>query len=415
MRIWDASSGTELLDFVAHGATVRAAIFSPDGKQVVSCSKAEVHVWDSATGKLLASLTVPAGGTGLAFSPDGQRLAVVGTDKQTRVLDVAANKVLFTVPAEAAAFSPAGKLLATAAESVVLRDAGNGKELHKLDGAGANVSSLCFSRDGSRLLASGGKTLAVVVWDVAGHQVLFNQKLWVTAALSPDGQRLAAGGDRQVRFWDLKTGSELSPLHGLDHWVIGLAYSPDGKSFATATGEPLTGVQELDDNSPFAMFVKMMVPAALPERAALEVRVWDAAAAQEGRPLMTGKAPGVFAFRRDGLLAIGLDGAIELWVVGSLCVAIYRVLDNRRNRFRRDSTGLAVFRLGQTASTFTPLLALRRNAASGNVLSRHDPGIVDYMLPRMDAPRVFGIRGHKLDAAIDAMRPSRPITSSFKP
>jgi eukaryotic-like serine/threonine-protein kinase len=313
VRIWDAWSGKKLLDIPAHSATVRAAVFSPDSKRVVSCSKSEAQVWDSSRGKLLATLTVPSGGAGLAFSPDGQRLAVVGADKQARVLDVAANKVLFTVPAEAVAFCPAGKLLATAAESVVLRDAANGKELQRLDGAGAGVSSLRFSGDGSRLVASGGKSLAVVVWDVAGRQVLFNRKLWVTAALSPDGQRLAAGGDRQVRFWDLKTGTELPPLHGLDHWVIGLAYSPDGRSFATATGEPLSGVQELDDDSIGALFIKMMVPAALPERAAVEVRVWDAAAAQEGRPLATGKAPGPLAFRRDGLLALGRDGAIELW------------------------------------------------------------------------------------------------------
>jgi WD40 repeat protein/tRNA A-37 threonylcarbamoyl transferase component Bud32 len=313
VRIWDAGSGKRLLDIQAHNAAVRAAVFRPDGKQIASCSKTEVQLWDSDTGKLLATLTVPGGGSGLAFSPDGQRLAVVGTDKQARVLDVAANKVLFTVPAEAVAFSPAGKLLVTAAESVVLRDATDGKELHKLDEAGPGVTSLRFSGDGNRLVASGGKSLAVVVWDVAGRQVLFNQKLWVTAALSPDGQRLAAGGDRQVRFWDLKTGTELPPLHGLDHWVIGLAYSPDGQSFATATGEPLSGLQDIDDNSIGALFVKMMVPAALPERASVEVRLWDAAAAQEGRPLATGKAPGVFAFRRDGLLAIGRDGAIELW------------------------------------------------------------------------------------------------------
>jgi WD40 repeat protein len=313
VRVWDAWSGKKLLNFPAHSATVRAAVFSPDGQRIVSCSKDEVRVWDGATGKLLAPLAAPSGGAGLAFSADGKRLAVVGTDKQTRVIDVAANKVLFTVPAASVAFSPDGKLLVTAAESVVLRDAADGKELHKLDGAGAGVTSLSFSGDGRRLVASGGKSLAVVVWDVAGRQILFNQRLWVTAALSPDGQRLAAGGDRQVRFWDLKTGTELPPLHGLDHWVLGLAYSPDGQSFATATGDPLSGLQELGDNSVGTLFLQMSVGAILPQRASFEVRVWDAPAAQEGRPLATGNGLGALAFRRDGLLALGRDGAIELW------------------------------------------------------------------------------------------------------
>ncbi len=313
VAVWDAWTGKKLLDFAAHATTVRAAAFSPDGKRIVSCSKNDVRIWNAADGKLLATLTSPAGGTALSFSPDGKRLAIAGTDKQTRVCDVAANKVLFAVAAEAVAFSPDGKLLVTAAANVVLRDADDGKELHKLDEAGTGVTSLQFSADGRRLVASGGKSLAVVVWDVGTRRAVFNQRLWVTAALSPDGQRLAAGGDRQVRFWDLTTGSELPALHGLDHWVLGLAYSQDGRSLATATGDPLSAVQELGDNSLGSLFLQMAVPALLPQRAALEVRLWDAAAAQEGRPLASGKGLGALAFRRDGLLALGRDGAIELW------------------------------------------------------------------------------------------------------
>jgi WD40 repeat protein len=316
VRIWDAWSGKLLVEFRDHSSTVRAAVFSPDGRQVVSCSRDEVRVWDSATGKPVTPLVVECPTAGLAFSPDGKRLAIVGTDKQTRVVGVATNKVLFTVPAESVAFSPDGKLLVTAAEGLVLRDAADGKELHKLDGAVAGAPSLRFSGDGSRLVASGGKTSAVVVWDVADRRVLFNQSIGMSAALSPDGQRLAAGGDRQVRFWDLKTGTELTPLHGLDHWVIGLAYSPDGRSFATMTADPLHSMPATDDNSLGGMFGQMLIAASqqwLPQRTSVEVRVWDAPAVQEGRPLATGKNLGTLAFRRDGLLALGRDGAIELW------------------------------------------------------------------------------------------------------
>ncbi|MFI5337940.1 MAG: WD40 repeat domain-containing protein, partial [Opitutales bacterium] len=268
-----------------------------------------------ASGKPLPPLAAASGGAGLGFSPDGQRLAVVGVDKQAQVFDVAANKLLFTVPAKSVAFSPDGKLLVTAARSVVLRDAADGKELHQFSEAGEGVSSLRFNADGTRLVASGGKTAAVVVWEVASRRIVFNQTAGITAALSPDGQRLAAGGDRQVRFWDLKSGAELPTLHGLDHWVLALNYSPDGQSFATATGDPLSAFKEMGDNSLGSMFAQMFVQAALPARASIEVRVWDAAAAQEGRPLTTAKGPGALAFRHDGLLAIGRDDAIELWDV----------------------------------------------------------------------------------------------------
>ncbi len=131
--------------------------------------------------------------------------------------------------------------------------------------------------------------------------------------MSVDGQQLAVGGDRQVRFWDLKSGTELPALHGLDHWVIGLAYSPDGRSFATATSDPLYSAPQLEDNSMGAMFLNMMLRSTLKQGAPVEVRIWDAPAVQEGRLLAKGKDFGALAFRRDGLLAIGRDGAIDLW------------------------------------------------------------------------------------------------------
>jgi WD40 repeat protein/tRNA A-37 threonylcarbamoyl transferase component Bud32 len=312
LRVWDAWGSKNLLDFSAHGGAIRAAVFSPDGRRIVSCSKDEVRVWDAVTGKLLMPVDVPSGGAGMSFSPDGQRLAIVGTDKQARIFDLAAKKVLFTIPAENVAFSPDRKLLATAAERVVLRNAADGKEIGKLEGE-AGLSSLRFSGDGRRLVATSGKTTAVAVWDMATHRVLFNQKVGAAAALSSDGQQLAVGGDRQVRFWDLNSGAELTPLHGLNQWVIGLAYSPDGRSFATATGDPLYSAPELDDNSFGAMFLNMMLQSTLKQGAPVEVRVWDAPVAQEGRLLTTGTDLNSLAFRRDGMLAIGRGGTIELW------------------------------------------------------------------------------------------------------
>ncbi len=310
IRLWDAWRGTLLLDVLQHSATVRAAVFAPDGKWVISCSSKEVLRWDAATGTNVKAIGPENGGKGLALRRDGKRLAVLGADKQARVFDPA-NKLVYSVPAEVVAFSPDGKLLATAASGVVLRDAATGKEIRKLEDAGTGVTSLQFSGDSTRLAAA-GSALAVVVWDVAASRVLFNQKVGATATLSPDGQRLAVGGDRHVRFWDLSTGQELPRMHGLDYWVVGLAYSADGRSFATATADPLV-IPEAEGGDLGAMFLQMMLASALKQGPGVHVRIWDAHAAQEARPLPVGKSPSALAFRQDGLLAIGRDGAIELW------------------------------------------------------------------------------------------------------
>jgi WD40 repeat protein len=89
-KVWDADSGRLLHSLGGHPFEVNAVAFSPDGKWIATASGGRypqgygpeyeapgaVTVWDAATGQVVWPRTNRSGAViGVAFSPDGSRLA----------------------------------------------------------------------------------------------------------------------------------------------------------------------------------------------------------------------------------------------------------------------------------------------------------------------------------------------------
>ncbi len=126
-KVWDVATGKEVHTLAGHTSLVISAVFSPDGKLVVT-----------------ASLTTPprcgmwrrVGGAhpgrprrwlySAVFSPNGKLVVTASGDNTAKVWDVATGEEVYTLaghvgPVNSAVFSPDGKLVVTASDDATAR------------------------------------------------------------------------------------------------------------------------------------------------------------------------------------------------------------------------------------------------------------------------------------------------------
>ena len=172
--------GAYCRSFLKHGDLVNSAVFSPDGKYVVTASYDHTaRICDAQTGK---PVTEPMKHRdyvySAAFSPDGEFVVTASGDHTARIWDARTGKPV-TEPMKhensvnSAVFSPDGKYVVTASYDHTAR-----------------------------------------IWDAqTGKPVTepMKHEKWVNSAVfSPDGKFVVtASGDHTARIWDSKTGKPM--------------------------------------------------------------------------------------------------------------------------------------------------------------------------------------------------------------
>ncbi len=244
----------------AHGAIVYASVFSPDGRFLASRSAGgNVSLWEVASGNLVKTFEDVNGGVrAIGFSNDGRQIAYSPADDQVAIVQWKTGEQLTKLSLDAddkvsrLEFTPVhNSLLVTSKKAVKLWDLSTKKLLRKFP---ATWYYALHHRNHLLATADGSK---VYLWDIKNGQrirsfdALQGSAKVMSFAFSPDGKRLAVGWmpDRRARrvpedfkfavIYDVESGRVVFEPDGHAERVRAVAFSPDGRWFASGSRETL--------------------------------------------------------------------------------------------------------------------------------------------------------------------------------
>jgi len=313
----DAGTGAEVRRIASSGGR---ATFSPDGRLLAVSGPEAVEILDVATGQRTTSLPYGTGedrarhdrmfhdeGPDLSFSPDGKRL-VVATDPP-KVWDLTTGRTEFALIGHegrvmGVAFGPDGRKVATAGADTTVRlwDAKNGSELEILRGHLEIAGCLAFHPDGWALASGGRHSAEVKVWDLTRHPEYRRIPISSSQALHFGGGRklLAIDTFGQILTHDSNAGTlrRGAILDVTSDWItpaVTADFSDDGSLVATiAHDRNVTKLYDVATGQETAALTRLPSPATMVDISAdgsrvlamgmkridldpnRDIRVWDA-------------------------------------------------------------------------------------------------------------------------------------------
>jgi WD40 repeat protein/tRNA A-37 threonylcarbamoyl transferase component Bud32 len=251
IKLWEIPTCYHLATLYGHHNEVWCVAFSRDSKWIVSGSKdMTAKIWSATTTSTDNSLTnamVPLG-----FSPSGNRLLALGFDKTLQLWDVPERKIL-TNPCpqykdnDRTGFSVSKDLntlvVGRRNGTVDIFSLKTGKLEKSFEAHSDPVVWLCISDD-NRYLAT-ATAEEIKLWDLSSGTLLMKKgdsesqslgdKFSGPLAISPDGRILAGtGSGYTVELWEIPAGTKIATCRGHKWTIWDVKFFPDLRYLITA-------------------------------------------------------------------------------------------------------------------------------------------------------------------------------------
>ncbi len=270
-----------IITTVALSEPPRHLVWSPDGQELALLGT-QAQTVEPVTGQTQERF--PAVGVQtLTYTPDGRLIAFSVTSSRAQLIDLRQEALLTTLTLDPGAFYTHLARFAPAADRLALPDNRNNITLWEVaDGArravlaehDASLTALAWSPDG-QLIASGDQSGNVYIWDWAAGVALVSHRRGGRAVssltFSPQGDLVAVHhANGELWLVDTLSGTRLVGLEGGGWSQSRLAFAPDGQWLAApgptgpvllwgvAGGDLLT---ILDDEVPFSQVYPSLITA----------------------------------------------------------------------------------------------------------------------------------------------------------
>jgi hypothetical protein len=256
IRLWHIDTGAEIGLLTGHQKSVDSIVFHPhqSGLLISGDRAGQIKLWQvDQSEELMAINSQQAKVNCLAISPDGRSIISGGSDKTIKIwllgltddrsIDNIATLKAHQLAVNGVAFNPIEGEVAFASVSsdrrVILWGMASKTPLSIFAGHTQAIKTLAFSPDG-KLLATAGDDGLILIWDVDCCKLVqtLSAHRWTISALSfsADGNTLiSASWDGNIKFWQVKSGQEIDCLATHNEEVLAMAIGRDSQSIVTAS------------------------------------------------------------------------------------------------------------------------------------------------------------------------------------